>query len=225
MPDSPIYEVRWVARGPDPLTGSGDHDPWPHIPSMTTLSLLGQPDQNAPCETILKACFDDRNLYLYSHCTDTEIIATYTQRDQMLWEQDVVEAFLCPQGDRRRYYEFNFSPRGVIFDAIINNPDLKRSKRFAFDKTWNAPNLRIAVAGKGRLYGNATDDQHWSVEAAIPFADLGVAAPADAEEWPVNLFRIERAGGKNLFCTWAPLPDPAPGFHQSDCFGLFVFRR
>lgn len=225
MPALPQYQVRYVTKPPASLDESADGPGWPEIAPLSPLSILASPEQIAPCPTTIKACFDDQNLYLYFHCTDSEIIATYTQRDQMLWEQDALEAFICPHGDLSRYFEFNFSPRGVIFDAIVSNPELKRGDGFSVDKDWNAEGLTIDVVGRGRFYGNAESDQWWSVRVAIPFADLDTTAPADGQQWRVNLFRIERAGGENLYCTWSPMPEFKPGFHQSDCFGTFIFRR
>jgi len=219
------YDVRFVTQPPDPLDGRGDHAPWPDIQPLSELTVLGESDKTLDCRTMIKACFDADNLYLHYHCVDPEIISTYTERDQMLWEQDVVEAFVCPDGKLDRYFEFNFSPRAVIFDAIITNPEIKRGPGFKFDKSWNANGLRLAAAGEGQLFGNSQTDKWWSVEAAIPFADLNVSAPQDGQQWRINLFRIERAGGREQYGTWSPIPQFGPGFHQADCFGVFVFRR
>lgn len=225
MPALPQYQVRYVTKPPASLDESADGPGWPEIAPLSPLSILASPEQIAPCPTTIKACFDDQNLYLYFHCTDSEIIATHTQRDDPLWSEDVVEAFICPDGNLGRYYEFNFSPRGVIFDAIVTNPDHKRGEGFAPDLSWNAEGVDLHVVGRGRFYGNAEKDQWWSVRAAIPFADLDLEAPADGQQWRINLFRIERAGGKDLYCTWSSMPEFGKGYHQSERFGTFIFRR
>ena len=34
-----------------------------------------------------------------------------------VWEEEVAETFLCSGGDITQYFEFNFSPHNVVFDA------------------------------------------------------------------------------------------------------------
>jgi len=67
-------------------------------------------------------------------------------------------------------------------------------------------------------------DERWTVEAALPFAEIGRGgrAPEEGEEWRANFYRIDRAGGGEFSC-WSPtLADP-PNFHVPSRFGRLVF--
>ena len=43
-----------------------------------------------------------------------------TNRDDPLYNEEVVEAFVAPE-DTHHYYEFNLSPRNVVFDSEIRH--------------------------------------------------------------------------------------------------------
>ena len=218
----PTYHLHRAAVTPG-LTGRIDQSPWPQLPEVGGLRLLGSESSPAPCETTIKACWDDNYVWVIWHCLDEAVRATYTNRDDPLWEEEVVELFVCPDGNLAKYFEFNFNALGAVFDAMISNPDMQRGPAFAGDTSWDCPGLRWAVTGEGRFNGTAQTDRWWAVEAAIPFAGLDVAAPETGRVWRANLFRIERSEPPQ-YCTWSPLPEAKPGFHQSDRFGLWVFQ-
>ena len=224
MVESARYDVAKVDRGSATIDGSCDDAPWPGIAPLSPMSVLGDPQTAAPVATVVRACYDDARLYLHYHCVDSKIISTMTQRDDNLWQEDVVEAFICPDGELGRYFEFNFSPRGVVFDAKITNPDRKKGPGFNGDVAWDAKGVQVGATGEGKFFGNADVDKWWSVEAAIPFADLGVSTPSDGDAWRINLFRIEYETGL-VGMPWSAMPLTKGGFHQSDCFGTFTFRR
>jgi hypothetical protein len=105
---------------------------WRRAPSLTLRDIKGR---NAPATTA-KLLWDDKNLYIAFDCADTDIWATKTQRDDFLWEEEVVEVFIDPDGDGCNYYEFQVNPLGTQIDLLI--PDavegVKDAKRNA---QWN----------------------------------------------------------------------------------------
>lgn len=162
---------------------------------------------------------DSENLYVGFEVEDTDIISSFEKRDDPLYEEDVVEVFLAPGHNLHYYYEFNFSPRGVIFDAIILNDDGSAENGRGDLKTWldwNCENL-IAAA-------HTEENANWSVTAAIPFADLhfaGNRTPQSGDQWRANFCRIEYGLDETEYSTWSP-----PGildFHTSEKFGLLKF--
>jgi len=220
--DLPEYRLRKVDVRPK-LTGLISEPPWPDLPSFGPLVLLGTESTPAPCRTEVKACWDEQFLYILWHCEDEAVRATLTARDAPLWEEEVVEVFLCPHGNLSEYFEFNFNPLGAVFDARVTNPDCRRGAGFRADVAWNCEGLEWVVAGEGRFNGTTESDKWWAVEAAIPFSGLHADVPEPGQAWRANVFRIERTDPPQ-FCTWSPLPDAGPGFHQSERFGLWIFE-
>ena len=64
------------------------------------------------------------------------------RRDEPLYEEDVVEVFIDPFGGGTTYYEFEVSPRGVLFDALIHNT-LDGNKEV--DTAWIAEGFQAEV--------------------------------------------------------------------------------
>ncbi|MBI3912351.1 MAG: hypothetical protein HY320_15640, partial [Armatimonadetes bacterium] len=157
----PRYEcVR--AAGPVTVDGSLDEFAWSAAGPMGFLHLShghGEPKLQAEVRT----CWDEENLYIAFSCKDTDVWATHTRRDDPLYEEEVVEAFLCPTGDLRHYYEFELSPANVLFDARVFNPDLDR-RTMLLDTDYNAAGIRTGVNVSGTLDNRDDVDTGWTAE-------------------------------------------------------------
>ena len=174
--------------------------------------------------TEVKSCWDENNLYLAFICVDTDIWGTMRSRDDPIYNEEVAEAFLCSGHDLTRYYEFEFSPHNVVFDARIVCPESGDRRFMRVDVAWNCRGLRSAVQAVGTLDDHSDVDERWTVEVALPFAAIGREgrAPAPGEQWRANFYRIDRAGEGEFSC-WSPtLADP-PNFHVPRRFGYLTF--
>ncbi len=180
--------------------------------------------------TELRICWDDRNLYLGFVAIDTDIWGTMRKRDDPIYEEEVVEAFLCSGDDITRYYEFEFSPHNVVFDAMIECPENGDRRFMTVDVGWDCEGLRsgVTVVGtakdrKGLLLPD-TADERWTVEAALPFPCIGRDGrpPSNGEVWRANFFRIDRAGAGEFSC-WSPTMATPPSFHVPARFGVLRF--
>jgi len=216
----PRYECR-RAGGAIRVDGSLDDPGWEGIAPLSALvhaNGTGAPTQ----QTEVKACWDDTHLYLAYSCKDSEIWGNFENRDDPLYEEEVVEAFLCPTGDLRHYFEFEVSPNNVLFDAKVFSPEGERSSMLV-DSAWDAPGLRSAVRVSGTLNDSSSPDIGWIVEAAIPFAELGLPGPPpEGSVWRANFYRIER-GQFTEFTAWSPTYREPADFHVPACFGELVF--
>ncbi len=216
-PPLPTYRCRKVP--PFILDGDLDKAVWRSCRAMTLVSATGKPAHLQP--TTVRACWSDSHLYVGFACRASKILATYTKRDDPLYEQDVVEVFLSLPGDLRRYFEFEFSPRNVIFDARVFNPGRGGDKQV--DTSWDCPGLQSAVKVRGDLEARSGRDHRWSVEAAIPFAGLDAVAPVPGARWRGNFYRIDYSKPTE-FSAWSPtLVDPA-SYHVPERFGWVVFE-
>ncbi len=182
--------------------------------------------------TRFRLCWDGEYLHLIFHCQDPEVVATMTERDQPLYDEEVVELFIAPGDDPHRYFEFELSPRNVVFDAQVDNPSGRSTMRV--DVGWDCQGLQTAVS---------VVDDHWTAAMAIPLTELtkwcGSAAEADeadrrprratagravvaGESWWVNLYRIERRPQEEYY-AWAPTFREPADFHCPEWFGHLIF--
>ena len=139
---------------------------------------------------------------------DAGVVATYTERDDPLWKEDVFEVFLAPTAQPpAEYFEFEVNPLGALFDARIESP-LKRRESMRVLTEWDCPGFAARVTrGEAR----------WSASLRIPLAPLA-AGPTPAS-WRANFYRIDR-GPPDEHSAWSPtLADPAE-FHLPERFGI-----
>jgi hypothetical protein len=175
--------------------------------------------------TEVRVWYDDTALYMGWTCRDTDVQATFTQRDSKFWEEEVAEFFLTAK-DLTHYFELQWSPLGGIFDAIIEN-DLDAqgiSKGIRGDWNFTAKGMRSAVKLKGSANNSADKDEVWQVEVMVPFADLSEAPPKAGDVWRANFYRFNRA--KDLpaeLLAWSPTL--LPSFHQPSRFGYMEFGK
>ena len=134
--------------------------------------------------------------------------AEWNGRRDELWDRDVAEAFLQPDGsDLRSYKEFEVSPNGFWSDLDIasgEKHDLKSGLR------------RRVVRNEAQKI--------WVAELAIPL-DCLVARFDPAATWRVNFYRVEGAVEPRFYAAWRPTGAAVPNFHVPEAFGELVFTR
>lgn len=220
MHELPSYICR---RTPQPITIDGRLDElvWARAPALGDFVLAdGSGEPQLPTE--LKLCWDLENLYLAFVAVDTDIWGTMREHDAPIYEEEVVEAFLSSGRDVTKYYEFEWSPHNVFFDAKVQCPESGDRSRMKVEVAWDCIGHRSAVHVVGTLDKRDDIDQQWTVEAAIPFSQIGRdgKAPIEGEVWRANFYRIDRAGEGEFSC-WSPTL--AMNFHVPARFGTLVF--
>jgi len=174
--------------------------------------------------TTVRLFFDDQNLYLGWEIFDRDIQATFVARDSHFWEEEVVEFFLSTT-TLDRYFELQWNPLGGIFDAIIYNKlnSEGKSKGIKGDWDFTAEKMTSKVEVSGTVSDSSNKDEKWTVEAVIPFADLGVESPHSGVEWRANFYRFNRGGEIGVEKqSWSPTLDRM--FHQPSRFGVLRFE-
>jgi hypothetical protein len=192
--------------------------PWEEVPAFALAALAdggGPPEQ----PTAVRLCRDEEALYVRFDCADRDAWGTSERRDDPLYEEEAVEIFLAAgRDDPVRYFEFEVSPGGVLFDAVIHNPTSRRADLQA-DAAWNCPGLAWQT-------GAGFERQDWWAALAIPWAGIvpgfPVASPAGLPRvWRANFYRIERPrGGSPEFSCWSATLTSPPDFHQPARFGV-----
>jgi Carbohydrate-binding family 9 len=140
---------------------------------------------------------------------DDGVVATHTCRDAPLWEEDVFEVFLSPDGPPSVYYEFEVNPLGTLFDARVDSPDLRRATMQA-DTAWDCPGFEARVTRGPR---------RWSASLRIPLGVLVSGTPP--RRWRANFYRIDR-GPVDEHSAWSPTFCDPPDFHVPERFGILT---
>ena len=174
-------------------------------------------------QTTARMLWDDSYLYISWHCEDTQIWSTLTARDDTLYEQEVVEVFINPDGDREAYLELEVNPLGTLWDGFV----LKRDSALIGILAWNSFELRRGVNLEGAVNDPSDTDKSWSVELAVPLKELVTAPntpPKDGDRWRLNLYRIDLPQrNKELadYSAWSPVSGES--YHDPDRFGEIEF--
>lgn len=218
----PEYVCRRVER-PIEMDGDLSKQEWNGVEAVPLVDVAtGKPPLQA---TTVRILYDDEHLYFAFHVVDKDIWSKFRQRDDPLYEHEVVEMFIDPYGLGKVYYEFNISPHNVIFDAVILNrtvaPDGPRD--ITGLREWNCRGLRTAAAVEGELDTRRPVSRHWDVEAAVPARELAPLRwpPEPDDQWRMNLYRIDRSAEGDEYQAWSPTG--RVDFHVPWRFGRLLF--
>lgn len=173
--------------------------------------------------TEVRLWYDANNLYIGWTCQDADMLATYTQRDSELWNEEVAEFFITPQA-LETYFELQWNPLGTIFDALIHNRlDANGfSKSIQGDWNWTAKGMTAKVVADGTVGKPGDTDKQWQVEVILPFSDLDHPAPNPGDVWRANFYRYNRWTGDRLeLLSWSPTLTKT--FHEPSRFGYLEF--
>lgn len=216
--DIPTLHARHAERA---ITIDGALDEWAGAsvtePFVDTMSGA----ESAP-RTTARVTWDDDALYVAFEVEDTFLRCTFGAHDDHLWEQDVVELMIDPDGDGRSYAELQVSPTNLVFDTWF---DGRRVPQPFGHIAWSSE-LRSAVHLDGAVNDDEAD-RGWTAEIAIPwsaFARLGTPAPRPTAgaEWRIALYVLDALPVGQAGVGWSP---PLVGdFHVPDRFGRVIFE-
>lgn len=206
----PEASIPPVPSGWNP-TAAWDSWPWAAV-SMLPPLRLADGSGLARQQTAVRICYDATALYVRFDCDDQYIWGTFTQRDDPIYDEEVVEVFLAA-GDETptEYAEIELSPNGVLFDAWVQNPTGDRAQ-MVVDTAWDWPGIRWHAA-------LVEAEKRWWAVLVLPWAGIGPVDPLPTV-WRANFYRIERPRQEAPeFSCWSPtLTDPAD-FHRPGRFG------
>lgn len=187
---------------------------------MLTLAPFRLADGSAEArlQTRVELAWDETGLEVVFTCEDEDAWGTFSRRDEPVWQEEAVEIFIAAgAADPKRYFELELSPRGVLFDARVENPNSRRTD-MVVDVEWDWHDIEAQAEPIG-----ASDRQDWRARFFLPWSGLGLAAPPPILR--ANFYRIERprAGRAELSC-WSPTLTTPPDFHQTARFGTLLLE-
>ncbi len=131
--------------------------------------------------------WDEKQLYVgcFSPIVDGQVAATVKAHDGPVWQDDAFEVFLTPAAKGSdRYFHWIFNSLGAVFDCIGTG-----------EKSWNST-IPIRTF-RGRDF--------WTVEMAIPYAQISAGVPEIGTVWRANFARDWRLISKHstAWTIWA----------------------
>lgn len=191
----PLVNIPTVSAAPH-IDGRLDDACWRAAATVGEFTDIrtGEP---AEVGTTCRVAADDRALYVAFECVEPrpdDIVVRETSRDGQVWLEDSVELFVAP-GARRPYAHVIVTTANVLLDEANQDP-----------QAWD-PEIETAV-GKG--------PDGWSVELALPWAELARAGVPREPVMTLNFGRNRYTGG-GIHTAWSCTYD---GFHTPARFGL-----
>jgi hypothetical protein len=158
-------------------------------------------------------------MILFEMDDEPAVRATMGERDADIWTEDVVEVFIAPD-DETRYFEIEVSPKGTLFDALIDSPGGDRAT-MATDRNWRCMGLMALIQRE-----RSVDSPLVSMRTllVIPFDGLSRISPEEGDQWRVNFYRIDRSAAGDEFAAWSPTFADPPDFHLPARFGILRFE-
>jgi hypothetical protein len=191
------------AAGEIVVDGKADEPGWRTAAVQTAFtSAEGCPELVDSTEA--KLTWDDRFLYVFVASEDADVFSPFTNHDDHLWENDVVEVFLDADGNRRGYIELQVNPRNATFDTWFVQGRPNR------DDSFDA-GLQTQVIVKGTVDNRDDGDSGWDVELAIPHEAARGKDPAmkirvppqPGDTWRLNVVRVDKdRSGKVRAASW-----------------------
>ena len=134
-----------------------------------------QPSDGKPATQLTEGYlgYDNKNLYLFFMCFDSEPdkVRSHLNRRENLFDDDWVEVTLDTFHDKRHGFLFTSNPAGVQADALYTEP---QGPDFSFDTVWSSQAHRTA--------------QGYEVAMQIPFRSLRFHA-ASEQTWGITILR------------------------------------
>ena len=219
------YTIEASFTSESPLIDGMENDAiWQQLkPIVLQDNRFGNEAQESVLKTHVKVCYDDSNLYFFFLCDDPDIWTSFTQRDEHLWENEAVELFIDVDEIPETYVEIEVSPANVLFDSyIVDTLNINVHKTALF----NLKGIRTAVAVSGTLNERDDIDDQWTVEIAVPFADLAnenISRITPATDIRINFYRLdENQGMERMAYAWSPT---GGRFHKPATFGKLTFKN
>jgi hypothetical protein len=186
------YECHRAARTIH-IDGQLNESDWKGAPwSDFFVDIEGSAKPNPRYRTRMKMLWDDSNLYIGAELEESDIWATLTEHDAVIFHDNDFEVFLNPSGDGRNYFEFEINALNTSWDLFLPRPYHEGGKA---DNTWEISGLRSAIHIEGTLNDPYHKDRRWWVELALPWDAFwersGFGRPRTGDNWRVNFSRVE----------------------------------
>jgi hypothetical protein len=217
QPPLPRYEAKRAAS-PIRVDGVLDDKAWA---AATPVDLIfpWENQTGAKQKTTFRILWDDNFLYVAYDCQDRDIVAQFTRHDDPTYRDDAVEIFLNPKPTQTGlYWGLEMNARAVLYDYLMYD------SRYAM-KRFNLEGVQLATHIRGTLNVRGDEDQGWTLEVAIPWANFEEFSkrPEPGAVWTMNVNRWDGVEPDRRMSNWSDPQQPRPNPHAPARFGQLVF--
>ncbi len=191
LPYAPRTYVCQTAASPLTIDGRLEEPAWQAAPwTERFVDIDGVRD--VPRRTRVKMLWDDRYFYIAAELEESDLWATLTERDAIIFHDNDFEVFIDPDGDTHAYYELEVNALATPWDLLLVRPYRDGGPAV---HAWDIAGLQVAVGLRGTLNRAGDSDEGWTVDIALPWEVLKEAAPGrrpplPGETWRVNFSRV-----------------------------------
>lgn len=201
------------------IDGNLDKAIWQNTVPLRPFVLVGEPDTPAKAQTIARAAYDTKAIYIALRCEEPNASqlqsAKLAPNDAAILKGDVVEVLINVTRSDSMFYHFALNPSGSYWAAhhLKDQPE-------PYTPPWE--------------HAARLDSQGWTVEIAIPWSTLGIPGPplppasAPAPDVyvprPPPPFRVNLCRARpqaNERSSWSPV---AKSFAESGNLGTWRFK-
>lgn len=183
----PCYRV----EKPIALDGKMGDPAWAKAPAVKFYLI---PHTREPeFKTEARLLYNHDHLYIGYKAVDPDVWAYFTNRDDATCIDDCLELFFQTDPAREPYYGFEINALGTINDSYYLRAVMAGGGHRRWNK-WTCTNLVVKTACDGTLNDPYDTDRGWSLEMAIPFAELPSLAgkkPQPGDTWKFHAARCE----------------------------------
>ena len=237
LPYAPRTAICYRAPGAVTVDGKLDELAWRQAPwSAPFIDIEGL--RKPSLASRVKMLWDDEHFYVAAQLEETDVWATLTERDAVIFHDNDFEVFIDPDGDTHAYYELEVNAFGTAWDLMLVKPYRDGGPAI---HAWDIAGLQVGVEVRGTINRPGDRDEGWSVEIAMPWpilreAAAGRRAPRHGDQWRVNFSRVqwqldvdqgayrkrldERTGKPLPEDNWVWSPQGAVNMHMPERCGL-----
>ena len=199
------YEIKvypcQVTTGTMRVDGRLDEAAWAEAPMVGGFTHYNGPERVDP-QTFVRMVSSKTHLYFGVICDEPlmkQLVPVAQARDEhAVFSGETVEFFVDPKHSHADYFQFAVNAAASMYDSRKTEP------------AWNA---RVTAA-------TALADEHWTIEFAIPWQDLGIEPGADVVVG-INICRDRQIGAAKQWSNWSRT---RANFHDPQRFGHVVLN-
>lgn len=197
VPHTPFQPKQYLCyRTPQPLQIDGklDEPAWQAATwTDTFVDIEGDIKPLPTQDTRLKMLWDDEYLYVGAVLEETDVWATLTENESVIFRDNDFEIFVDPDGDTHNYGEFEINALATTWDLLLVQPYRDGGPSIT---GWDMDALKAAVSVQGTLNDPMQKDTSWTVEIALPLREIAECAkpkriPQQGEQWRINFSRVQ----------------------------------
>lgn len=177
-----------------------------------SVSLLETISGKSPQQTTFVSCFRSdvmQLMFFRFDCQDNQIISTFRNNNEPIYQQDVLECFLSEDENLKSYIEIEVSPYNIHFVGTIS-----------FKGNMRCLDMSSQIKGFKTYTKFDKSLQRLVSVWILPYESLKVL-PRKGSSYRINFFRVDYQGTECELQAWQSTY--VPNFHVPEVFGYLDF--